>query len=35
MKTIILTEEQVKRLLDNVITEEHKGKTVKPKQVKK
>jgi len=32
MKTIILTEEQVKKLLDNVITEE---KTAKPKEVKK
>ncbi len=33
MKTIILTEEQVKRLLNNVITEEDKA--VKQKQVKK
>jgi hypothetical protein len=35
MKTIILTEEQVKKLLDNVISEENKDKTVKTKQVKK
>jgi hypothetical protein len=35
MKTIILTEEQVKKLLNNVISEENKEKSLKTKQVKK